>query len=117
MKKYKLYHPAGKETVNVQVLFEKSYDFGAESITAQEILNSNYAGYSPCTVSIPAELHPEVYESVYDQRFLRVDGVPVECRYRVRYHSGRPYMEVMAPTDDEYTQPPTLYRFRVHLPR
>lgn len=116
MRNYRLYRPIKKETVTIPVLHESSYEWNhAESITAEQILKDEYAEYSPCTVSIPAELNPEVYESIYGEHFLHIDGVPTECRYRVRYHSGRPYMEAIAPTDDEYTQPPTLYRFRVYL--
>jgi hypothetical protein len=115
MRKYRLYHPAQKETVTVHVLHEYGHEFGSENITAEEILISEYADYTPCTVSIPAELHPEVCESLSGIRLLYVDGLPPEFRYRIRYHGGRPYMEALAPSDDEYTHPPTLYRFRVHF--
>ena len=49
--------------VEIPALLETAYEERREHITFGKILNDHYATYTPVILSVPASLHPEVYES------------------------------------------------------
>ena len=67
---YNLYRSSG-EMVNIPALLEDHAD-GGESITFQKILRWPYGSYDPVILRIPAELEPEVYETIYGDHMIQL---------------------------------------------
>ena len=77
MANYRLYK--SNDYTRVPAFLEDRTD--GKNITFMRFLKPEYAQYVPVELLIPADLHPDVYESQYGERLLRMNA-PECCAFR-----------------------------------
>ena len=73
MSKYVYYKPSGDMTT-IPALLEHVYEDNSTRVTFGEHINSFYASYAQRALLVPAELMPEVYETVTGDMMFRLNS-------------------------------------------